>query len=83
MTREREIEILMIDRCTRKEAERFLKNGTTIFTESTEDIETLLNDCTCEEERSECKKMIEDKIPATDWGIVEDDGKMYYIRYVL
>lgn len=32
MTREKEIEILMEDRCTRKEAERFLQNGTQIYT---------------------------------------------------
>ena len=29
------------------------------------------------------RRMIEEKIPAMDWGIVEDDGKTYYIMYVL
>ena len=31
MTREQEINILMSDRCTKSEAERFLKNYTTIW----------------------------------------------------
>ena len=31
MTREKQIEILMEDRCTKSEAEKHLKNGTTIF----------------------------------------------------
>ena len=31
MTKEREIEILMLDRCTKSEAEKHLKNGSTVF----------------------------------------------------
>lgn len=31
MTREREIELLMLDRCTKSEAEKYLKNGSTVF----------------------------------------------------
>lgn len=38
MTREREIELLMLDRCTKSEAEKHLKNGSTIF----EDFEKIL-----------------------------------------
>ena len=30
MTKEREIEILMLDRCTKSEAEKHLKNGSTV-----------------------------------------------------
>ena len=28
-------------------------------------------------------KMVTDKISALDWGIVEDNGKVYYIEYCL
>lgn len=31
MTKEREIEILMLDRCTKSDAEKHLKNGSTVF----------------------------------------------------
>lgn len=36
-----------------------------------------------EEDIEEYRKMITDKIPARDWGIVEDNGETYYIMYVL
>ena len=39
MTRELMIEVLMADRCTRAEAENFLKAGTTIYTDKQEIIE--------------------------------------------
>lgn len=84
MTREREIELLMLDRCTKSEAEKHLKNGSTIFEDFEENIESYLDEWNIEEEdKDEYRKMITDKIPARDWGIVEDDGKTYYIMYVL
>ena len=84
MTREMEIEILMEDRHTRSEAEKHLKNGTTIFEDFEENFESYLNEWDIDEEdRNEYRKMAKDKIPATDWGIVEKDGKTYYIMYVL
>ena len=36
-----------------------------------------------EEDIEEYRKMVTDKIPALDWGIVEDNGKVYYIEYCL
>ena len=39
MTRELMIEVLMADRCTRTEAEKFIKAGTTIYTDEQEIIE--------------------------------------------
>lgn len=84
MTREREIELLMLDRCTKSEAEKHLKNGSTIFEDFEENIESYLDEWDIEEEdKDEYRKMVTDKIPARDWGIVEDDGKTYYIMYVL
>ena len=32
-----------------------------------------------EEDIEEYRKMITDKIPVRDWGIVEDNGETYYI----
>ena len=84
MTREREIELLMLDRCTKSEAEKHLKNDSTIFEDFEENIESYLDEWNIEEEdKDEYRKMVTDKIPARDWGIVEDNGKTYYIMYVL
>lgn len=84
MTREREIELLMLDRCTKSEAEKHLKNGSTIFEDFEENIESYLDEWNIEEEdKDEYRKMVTDKIPVRDWGIVEDNGKTYYIMYVL
>lgn len=84
MTREREIELLMLDRCTKSEAEKHLKNGSTIFEDFEENIESYLDEWNIEEEdKDEYRKMVTDKIPARDWGIVENNGKTYYIMYVL
>ena len=84
MTREREIEILMEDRCTRKEAEKHLKDGATIFEDFEENLESYLDEWDIEEEDREAyRNMVTDKIPAADWGIVEQDGKTYYIDYAL
>ena len=84
MTREREIELLMLDKCTKLEAEKHLKNGSTIFEDFEENIESYLDEWNIEEkDKDEYRKMVTDKIPARDWGIVEDNGKTYYIMYVL
>jgi hypothetical protein len=79
-----EIEILMLDGCTRSEAEKHLKNGAVIFTDLAENLESYLDEWNIEaEDREEYHRMVSDKIPASDWGIVEDSGKAYYIMYVL
>ena len=84
MTRKREIELLMLDRCTKSEAEKYLKNGSTIFEDFEKNIESYLDEWNIkEEDKDEYRKMVTDKIPARDWGIVEDNGKTYYIMYVL
>lgn len=84
MTREREIEILMQDGCTRAEAEKHLKNGTVVFDDFEENFEAYLDEWDVEEEDKEAyRKMVADKIPVADWGIVEQDGKTYYIDYAL
>ncbi len=84
MTREREIEILMMDHCTRAEAEKHLSRGTLVFDDFEEFFEKYMSEWGIEgEEKEEYKTMIKDKKPVMDWGIVEDGGKTYYISYAL
>lgn len=80
----REIEILMKDSCTRSEAEKHLNNGTIIFDDFVENFDSYMKEWDCDEEEKEMyKRMIDSKIPAMDWGVVDLDGKTYYIMYVL
>ena len=84
MTREREIEILMEDRCTKSEAEKHLKNGTIIFEDFEENFDKYMEEWDIEEEEREAyKKMIETGELITDWGVVKIDDKTYYIMYAL
>lgn len=84
MAREREIELLMLDNCTKSDAEKHLKNGATIFEDFGENIEKYLEEWNVDEdEKEKYRRMVTDKIPVEDWGIVEDNGNTYYIMYVL
>lgn len=93
MTREKQIEILMRDRCTQKEAERFLKDGTQIYTadELRETLdkwpEELIPENTGPEEAAETKaaylEMLDHGVEMQDHSIVEVDGQKYIIAYVL
>ena len=83
---ERKIEVLMEDGCSRKEAEKFLETGTIVFEGS--DFEGFFDQYMEEwnvspEEREEYEKMVKTKVPMLDWGIVEKEGKAYYIMYAL
>lgn len=78
MTRERQIEILMEDRCTRKEAERFIKAGTTIYTDEQEIVEVA-------REVSEDETITINNIKngnVTDFSYVRYNDNDYYIVYV-
>ena len=84
MTEERKIELLMLDKCTKHEAEKHLKNGTIIFEDFDEHFDDYMKEWNIEEEDiEEYRRMTTNKIPAGDWGIVEDNGKTYYIMYAL
>lgn len=81
-----DVEILMLDGCTRSEAERHLKKGTIIFDgfDFEKHFESYMDEWEIEEdEREQFKNMINNKVPATDWGVVESEGKTLYIMYVL
>lgn len=79
-----EIEILMMDGCTKHDAEIHLKRGTVVFEDFEEFFDSYMQEWEIEDEDVIAyKRMITHKIPAPDWGIVEADGKTYYIEYVL
>ena len=79
-----DVEILMKNGCTKTEAEKHLKNGSTIFTDFEENFTQYMDEWGVdEEEREEYKQMIEGKNSLPDWGIVKDAGKVYYIAYCL
>ena len=91
MTREKQIEILMEDRCTKSEAEKHMKKGTTLFEDFEENFDKYMEEwkylAEDEEEYNNMVKsyrnMIETGEPVTDWGVVKLEGKTYYIQYVL
>lgn len=89
MTREKEIQILMEDRCTKAEAVKHLNQGTAIYANVDEIIENMdgcgsLEDelegreCTVEELK---QMFLDGKMP--DTGVVTLDGVTYVILYSL
>mgnify|MGYP000579980385 FL=1 len=81
-----DVEILMKDGCTKKEAEGHIEAGAIVFDEN--DFRTHFPDYmeewgVDEEEQEKYRKMLEEKIAIPDWGIVEDNGNTYYIMYCL
>ena len=84
MTREREIEILMKDGCTRSDAEKHLKNGTVVFDDFEENFEKYMEEWNCSPEQvAAYKDMVNTKKPVPDWGVVEFDNITFYIMYSL
>lgn len=80
------LEIMMMDGCTKSEAEKCLRNGSVIF--DGEDFEKNFDNYMDEwdisdEDKAEYKSMIDNKKPVLDWGIVENGGMVWYIMYVL
>ena len=81
-----DIEVLMKNGYSKRKAEEELKRGTVVF--EGEDFERHFDDYmeewgVDEEEQEKYRKMLEEKIAIPDWGIVEDNGKTYYIMYCL
>ena len=78
MTNEMMIDVLMADRCTRTEAERFLKAGTTIYTDEKEIVKFA-------KEVSDNESITLDNIKngnVTDISYLRYNGNDYYIVYV-
>lgn len=88
MIREKQIEILKMDGCTEIEAKKYIdRDQVCIF--NAEDFETHFDEYMHEwdmdeDDLSEFKKMVADKIPVRDWGVVIDnDGNTFYLMYKL
>ena len=79
-----EIKILMMDGCTESEAKKHLERGAMVYSDMPENFERYAKEWQIdEEERESIRNMIDTKEPAHDWGVVEIDGKTYFIQYVL
>ena len=79
-----EIKILMTDGCTESEAKKHLERGAMVYSDLPENFERYAEEWQLdEEEREAIKSMIDTKESAQDWGVVEIDGKTYFIQYVL
>ena len=79
-----EIKILMMDGCTESEAKKHLERGTMVYSDMAENFDKYAEEWQLdEEEREAIRNMIDNKEPAQDWGVVEIDGKTYFIQYVL
>ena len=79
-----EIKILMMDGCTESEAKKHLERGTMVYRDMQENFDKYAEEWQIdEEEREAIRNMIDNKEPAQDWGVVEIDGKVYFIQYVL
>ena len=78
MTNEMMIDVLMADRCTRREAERLINAGTTIYTDEQEIVEVAM-------EVSDNESITLDYIKngnVTDISYVRYNDNDYYIVYV-
>lgn len=79
-----EIKILMMDGCTESEAKKHLERGTIVYSDLPDNFERYAEEWHLdEEERETIRNMIDTKEPEQDWGVVEIDGKTYFIQYVL
>lgn len=79
-----DIEVLMKDGCTKAEAENHLKNGAQVIDDLEEHFaDYMIEWSVSDEDAEDYKRMIETKIPLSDWGIVQTENNTYYIAYVL
>lgn len=76
MEKEKMINILMADRCSKKEAERFIEKGASIYEEK--DVQDLIKDFGNEFTAQDIKDG-----NVEDISCVQYDGKKYYITYVI
>lgn len=84
MYTEREVEILMKDHCTRSDAIRHLETGSIVYEDFEKYFDMYMKEWDPdEEELASYRRMIEEKIPAPGWGVVEHEGKTFYIQYFL
>lgn len=79
-----DLDILIADGCTEAEAKKYLERGTMVYSDMEEKFDKYAEEWQLdEEEREAIRNMIDTKEPAQDWGVVDIDGKTYFIQYVL
>lgn len=84
MTKSEEIRILMADGCTEHDAEKHLNDGATIFEDLEENLDDYLTEWDADDELADSiRTMVDTQEPMEDWGIVNLDGKRYYVEYGL
>ena len=80
----KDIDVLMMDGCTRAEAEKHLERGTIVFTDFEEHFDEYMQEWNIDpEDRPDYERMVNENVPAPDWGVVESENNVYYIQYVL
>ncbi len=82
MTNENAVRIIMLDGCTRSEAEGHLEKGSVVFPDFQENIDLYVNELNAFDEK-DLREMAKTGKPMEDWGVVKEDGKTYFIMYVL
>lgn len=79
-----EIAILMLDHCTKFDAEKHLKNGTVIYSDFEECFDEYINGWDFDNDYVEdLRNMVKTHKRVDGWSIVNYNGKTYYIEYVL
>ena len=79
-----DLEVLMKDTCTESEAKTHLDRGTVVFSDLEEHFDDYMSEWGMDEDdRDLIRSMIKSKEPLPDWGVVQDEGKTYYIMYAL
>lgn len=73
------LEVLMMDGCTKYDAKKHLEKGTIVY----DDLEEHLDYYIEESGNYDLRKMVETGEALPDWGIVKTPEKIYYIEYVL
>lgn len=79
-----EIEILMLDNCTKAEAVKHLKDGTIVYADFEEKFDEYIKGWNYDDELvDDFRNMVKTHKPIDGWSIVKYNGKTCYIEYVL
>lgn len=85
-----DLEIMMAAGHPKREAEKHLKDGSLIYSDLEEHFDSYMDEFFYDYDEqdkakgvAEFRRMIDEKVPVTDWDCVKVDGKWYYIEYCL
>lgn len=80
-----DFKIIMEDGNSKEETKLYLKNGSMVF-DKEEFVKNfnsyMIKWCFDRRRITRLKKMIDTDVPAPNWGVVNKNGKVYYIKYV-